>query len=66
MKIIRAFFHTDGVENHIKNPDEEGYSSLGKMLQGPVRNTIRALNPADLGTHDGFVNLLRVGYIGVH
>ena len=53
------------MENRVKNLDEEGYSSLGKMLQGPVRNTVRARGRADLETHDGFVNLLRVGYIGV-
>jgi hypothetical protein len=66
MEITWACFHTGSVENHVKNPDEEGYSLLGKMLQGSVLNTFRAQSPADLETHDGFVNLLRVGYIGVH
>jgi hypothetical protein len=38
-------------ENHIENPEEEGYCSLGKMFQ----------DPADLETTDGFMNLIRVG-----
>jgi len=29
-----------GTENRVKNLDEEGYRSLGKMLQDPVRNTV--------------------------
>ena len=50
-----------GAENRVENPDEEGYRSLGKMLQGPVRNTVWAWSLADLGTPEGFVNLVRVG-----
>jgi ppGpp synthetase/RelA/SpoT-type nucleotidyltranferase len=38
-------------KSHVENPEEEGYRSLGKMLQGP----------ADLETTDGFMNLVRVG-----
>jgi len=53
-----------GVENHIKNPDEEGYRSMGKMLSGPVWNTVWARSPADLETPDGFVNLIRVVQLG--
>ena len=39
---------------------KEGNRSVGKMLQSPVRETIRARNLADLETPDGFVNLVRV------
>jgi len=65
MEITRACFHNVSVKNRVKNLDKEGYSSLGMMPQSPVRNTIRARIPAELETHDGFVNLLCVGYIGV-
>jgi hypothetical protein len=53
-----------GVENHIKNPDKEGYCSLGKMLSGPVWNTVWDWSPADLETPDGFVNLIKVVQLG--
>jgi len=33
--------------------------SLGKMLQGPVRDSVRARRLSDLETPDGFVNLVR-------
>jgi hypothetical protein len=29
-----------GVEDRVEDPDEEGYHLLGKMLIGPVRNTV--------------------------
>jgi hypothetical protein len=50
-----------GEENCVEDLDQEGYHSLGKMLQGSVRYTVwpRSLN--DLETPDGFVNLVRVG-----
>ena len=32
-----------GEEHCNEDLDQEGYSSLGKMLQGPVRDTVRAL-----------------------
>ena len=65
MEITWACFHTVSVENRVTNVDEEGYSSLGKMPQNSVQNTIRARSPVDLETHDGFVNFLRICYIGV-
>jgi hypothetical protein len=34
------------------------------MLEGPVRDTVRARNLADLEAPDGFLNLLRVGKLG--
>ena len=49
-----------GEENRIENLGEEGNRSLGKMLQGPVRDTVWARSFADLETPDGFMNLDRV------
>jgi ppGpp synthetase/RelA/SpoT-type nucleotidyltranferase len=31
-----------GAEDHIENLDKEGYRSLGKVLQCPVQDNIRA------------------------
>jgi len=53
-----------GVEDRIEDQDQEGYSSLWEMLQGPVRDTVRAGSLADLETPNGFLNLLRVGLLG--
>jgi hypothetical protein len=50
-----------GEENCVEDLDQERYRSLGKMLQGFVRYTVWAKSLADLGTPDGFVNLVRVG-----
>ena len=50
-----------GAENRVKDTGEEGNRSLGKVLQCPVRYTIRARSLADLETPDGFVNLDRGG-----
>jgi hypothetical protein len=50
-----------GTEHRVENLDEEGYRSLWKMLQGPVRDVIWARDLADLKTPDGFLNLVRVG-----
>jgi hypothetical protein len=50
-----------GEEDRIENLDKEGYRSLWEMLQGPVRDTVRARSLADLDTPDSFLNLLRVG-----
>jgi len=47
-------------ENHIENLGNEGNRSLGKMLQGPVQDTVWAQSLADVETPDGFVNLVRV------
>jgi len=49
-----------GVKNRIENLEQEGFRALEKMLQGPVRDTVRARILADLDTPDGFVNLVRV------
>jgi hypothetical protein len=48
-------------ENSVKDLGEEGYRSLGKMLQDPVRYTVRARNLADYETPDDVLNLVRVG-----
>jgi len=48
-------------ENRVEDTGEEGNCSLGKVLQCPVRCTIRAWSLADLETPDGFVNLIRGG-----
>jgi hypothetical protein len=50
-----------GEENCITDLDQEGYRSLGKMLQVSVRYTVWAKSLTDLETPDGFVNLVRVG-----
>jgi hypothetical protein len=52
-----------GAEDRVENQDKKGYSSLGKMLQCPVRDTVRARNLADLKTPAGFLNLVRVGQL---
>ena len=48
-------------ENRVVDTGEVENRSLGKMLQCPVRDTVRALNLADLETPDGCVNLVRGG-----
>jgi len=50
-----------GAEHRVEDTGEEGNRSLGKMLQCPVRETVRARSLVDLETPDGFVNLVRVG-----
>jgi hypothetical protein len=43
IEIIRARFDTSevvGEENRMENLGQERYRSLGKMLQGPVRDTV--------------------------
>lgn len=51
-------------EDSIEDLRQEGNLSLGKMLQGPVRDTVRAQSFADPETPDGFLDLVRVGYLG--
>jgi len=48
-------------EDRVENLDQEGYRSLWEILQGPVRDTVRARSLADLETPDGFLKLLRFG-----
>jgi hypothetical protein len=48
-------------ENRIENKVEDGYRSLGKMLQDPVRYTVRARSLADFETSDDVFNLDRGG-----
>jgi hypothetical protein len=47
-----------GEEDYFEDPDQEGYRSLGKMLQGSVRYTVWARSLTDLETPDGFVKLV--------
>jgi hypothetical protein len=47
----------DGVEDL----DQQEYRSLGKTLQGSVRQAVRAGSLADLETPDGVMNFIRVG-----
>jgi len=49
-----------GAENRVEDKGEEGYRSLGKMLQRPVRYTVRARSLPDIDTPDGFVAVVRV------
>jgi hypothetical protein len=53
-----------GEENGVEYQDQKGYRSLWEMLQGPVRDTVRARSLADLETPDGFLNLFRGGQLG--
>jgi hypothetical protein len=48
-------------ENSVKDLGEEGYRSLGKMLQGPVRYNVMARSLADFETPDDALNLVKVG-----
>ena len=48
-------------EDPVENKDQEEYRSLWEMLQGPVRDNVRARSLAALETPDGFLKLLRVG-----
>ena len=50
-----------GEENRIENLGEEGYRSLRKMLQGPVRDTVPTRRLAKPETPDGSLNFVRVG-----
>jgi len=50
-----------GERDRVENLDQEGYRSLWRMLQGPVRDTVRARSLADFETIGGFLNLFRVG-----
>jgi len=50
-----------GEEDRIEDQDQEGYRSLWQMLQGPVWDTFRARELADLETPGDFLNFLRVG-----
>ena len=50
-----------GEEHFIKDLEQEGYRSLGKMLQAPVRDTIRARRLVDIETADSFLDRVRVG-----
>jgi hypothetical protein len=47
--------------NSVKDLGEEGYHSLGKMLQGPVRYTVRVRSLADFESPADVLNLVRVG-----
>ena len=49
------------VKDRVENQDQEVYFSEWEMLQGLVRDTVRALSLAKLETPVGFLNLLRVG-----
>ena len=50
-----------GAENRNEDTGEEGNRSLGKMLQCPVRYTVRSRSLGDRETHKGFVNLVSGG-----
>jgi len=49
-----------GEEERIENLGQEENRSLGKILQGPVQDTVRARSIAEFETPDGFVNLVSV------
>ena len=50
-----------GSENRVEGMDEEGNRSLGKMLQCPIRDTVRVRSLANLDPPDDLVTLVRGG-----
>jgi hypothetical protein len=50
-----------GAGNRIEDLDQEENCPHVKMLQCPVRDTVRARSLANLKAPDGFLNLIRVG-----
>ena len=52
-----------GAQEGIEDLDEQEYRPHGKMLQGPVRDTVRSRSLAHLEAPDGFSNLIRVGQL---
>ena len=50
-----------GGEHCIEDLNQEGYRSLGKMLQGSVRDTVRGRRLNELKPPDAFLDLVRVG-----
>ena len=50
-----------GEEKSVENVDQERNRSLWEMLQGPVRDTVRAWSLTDFETPDGHLNLTRGG-----
>jgi hypothetical protein len=48
-------------ENRVKELGDEGYRSLGKMLQDPVWCTARAWSHVEFQTTYDVLNLVRVG-----
>ena len=47
------------VENRVEDMGEEGNRSIGKMLQFPVRDTVRTWSLAALDSRDGFMDQVR-------
>ena len=50
-----------GEEHCVEDLDQKAYHSLGMIIQGPVRDTVRARRLVGLETPDGFLDLVRVG-----
>jgi len=48
-------------ENRIENLGQEVYRSLLNMIYGPLRDTVRARSLADIVTHEGFPDIVKVG-----
>ena len=48
-----------GEEHCIEDLNQEGYISLGKIIQGTVFDTFRAWRLVDLVITDGFLDLVR-------
>ena len=48
-------------EDSTEERDEEGDRPQWKMLQGPVRYTVRTRSLANFDAPDGFFNLVRLG-----
>jgi hypothetical protein len=50
-----------GKEIGVENLGQNGYRSLGKMLQGPLTYSVCARSRAELETPDDFLNFVRGG-----
>jgi hypothetical protein len=48
-------------ENRVEDLDQEENRPHGRMLQCPVRDTVRARSLAKLKAPDGFLNLIWIG-----
>ena len=53
-----------GEEQCIEYQNQEGYRSLGKMIQGAVWDTVWARRLVALETPDGLLDLVSVGFAG--
>jgi hypothetical protein len=53
-----------GAKNHIEYMDKKGDRSLRKVIESPVRDTVRARGLAEFKAPHGFMNLFGAGELG--